>query len=161
MEDQISEFRIKVDGLAQLTKELKPYTQKGIGILAQIENYPLSKELEKAVDSLYLVKAWLGHISEMLKLEVNEDNALYSDFFPGGGYESGTYENSNHKEKINWIKGEISTLMGDFSQFYQIHDMEELSPFKKIGLFNHNTVLKHLIETSFFLDFELKRYNNE
>ena len=61
METQIKELRVKIDGLAQLTKELKPLRDCG---KKECEFCPKinSKEIEKAVDSLYLAKAWLGKV---------------------------------------------------------------------------------------------------
>ncbi len=64
MKEQIKELRVRVDGLAQLTKELRPWLQEGIGLMESIRLHSqgTTKEIEKAVDSLYLAKAWLGKV---------------------------------------------------------------------------------------------------
>jgi hypothetical protein len=63
MNNQIKELRIKIDGLAQLIKELKPI-EKSIrrqrGSLPATLKKVNSKEIEKSYDSLTLAKAWLG-----------------------------------------------------------------------------------------------------
>ena len=76
---EIKKLRIKIDGLAQLTKELKPNKSLDLILKNQEEsvedflyraereklfkNFSSSKEIEKVVDSLYLAKAWLGKIA--------------------------------------------------------------------------------------------------
>lgn len=59
MKDQIKELRVKIDGLAQLTKELKVLLGYSFD---KTEVYGNTKEIEKATDSLYLAKAWLGKV---------------------------------------------------------------------------------------------------
>lgn len=68
MKKQIKELRVKIDGLAQLTKKLKPYLQEGIGLMEaiRIHSQGTTKEIEKAIDSLYLAKAWLGKVLQEL-----------------------------------------------------------------------------------------------
>ena len=61
MIQQIKELRVKIDGLHQLTKELKPIemlkpTADHSGL------YYNSKEIEESVKSLLLAKAWLGKL---------------------------------------------------------------------------------------------------
>lgn len=69
MKEQIKELRVRIDGLSQLTKELKPIksfikvvniNSDGNIIAHQDANVENSKETEKATDNLYLAKAWLG-----------------------------------------------------------------------------------------------------
>lgn len=73
MEKKIKELRIKIDGLAQLTKELEEpvcYTHqeslKPRGNKGCVKIYRLfsshSREINKAVDDLFLAKAWLGKV---------------------------------------------------------------------------------------------------
>lgn len=78
MVQEIKNLRIKIDGLSQLIKELKPlnevkhiveYPDKSTIAYLQYQHYdgkPLnynSKEIEKAYDSLILAKAWLGKLA--------------------------------------------------------------------------------------------------
>lgn len=67
MIEQIKELRVKIDGYAQLTKELKPIGDShSMGMTEEEKKkfykYKNSKEIDKAVDSLYLGKAWLGKL---------------------------------------------------------------------------------------------------
>jgi hypothetical protein len=81
MIEQIKELIVKIEGLAQLTKELKPcaqlfttvrYANNTIVTFVHNEVFygkPLmynSIEIEKVVDSLYLSKSWLGKVLEEL-----------------------------------------------------------------------------------------------
>lgn len=72
MKEQIKELRVSIDGLAQLTKELKPIYIAGNRKESEgpnhIEKYCTrnSKEINKAYDSLILAKAWLGKILQEL-----------------------------------------------------------------------------------------------
>ena len=86
MKDKIKELRIRIDGLSQLVKELKPFQKWRLDIskipdgltleqhleIFNKENVDLSnsiepipnqyKELEKSYDSLILAKCWLGKV---------------------------------------------------------------------------------------------------
>jgi hypothetical protein len=64
MIEQVKELRIKIDDLAQLTKELNPINPKDNN-----GKFLHSKEIEKAVNSLYLAKAWLGNVLDELGAE--------------------------------------------------------------------------------------------
>jgi hypothetical protein len=59
----IKELRVKIDGLSQLTKELKVLLGHAFD---KPEVHGISKETEKAYDSLILAKAWLGKVLEEL-----------------------------------------------------------------------------------------------
>ena len=91
MKEQIKEFRIKLDGLAQLTKELAvgkklvidmatlpnkgdhfnpeewEYYFNTLGVQFNEFKYREYNEVAKAVDSLYLAKAWLGKVLQELQ----------------------------------------------------------------------------------------------
>jgi hypothetical protein len=89
MKEKIKELRIKLDGLAQLVKELKPFDTFRIDVTKIPDGWDLQefievfekhgysiedgtkgiepiqhyfKELEKSYDSLILAKAWLGKV---------------------------------------------------------------------------------------------------
>lgn len=84
MKEQVKELRVKIDGLAQLVKSLKPITidraanhEESSKYWKENPNYDLqpvftfddknlSKEASKAYDSLMLAKAWLGKVLEEL-----------------------------------------------------------------------------------------------
>jgi len=64
MKEQIKQLRVKLDGLAQLTKELKPIViREQLGLDGKYFNdYKNTVQIEKAYDSLILAKAWLGKV---------------------------------------------------------------------------------------------------
>ena len=58
MKEQVKELRIKIDGLAQLTKELKTIEYMDSTIPLEIN----SGEVNRSTNSLLLAKAWLGKV---------------------------------------------------------------------------------------------------
>jgi hypothetical protein len=60
MKDQIKELRVRIDGLSQLTQELKPINKNEE--FKAFPEYINSKEIEKTYNSLILAKAWLGKV---------------------------------------------------------------------------------------------------
>ena len=68
MKEQIKELRIKIDGLYQLTKELKPITGLeeqiviGSNIVWDKKAPRNSKQIEDAAHSLIYAKSWLGKV---------------------------------------------------------------------------------------------------
>lgn len=80
---QLKQLTVEIDGLAQLTKELKPVSsesdidirgnKKGEDLLKYLEDKKYfnvnSKEIEKAVDSLYLAKAWSEQLLSWLNIK--------------------------------------------------------------------------------------------
>jgi len=109
MISKIKELRVSIDGLAQLTKGLKP-----------LYKY---KEIEKAVDSLYLSKAWLGKVLSELGTEnpyksgykTKEDivptQDVDNDILKFSKFDDTKYANWNHIEKVDWLRQEIQKLI--------------------------------------------------
>ena len=187
MKEQIKELRIKTDGFAQLCKELKP-------ILVQEQNKPdyhkNSKEIEKAVDSLYLGKAWLGKLMG----ELGNENPY------GSGYKTKEdivptqdvakkedngdciypflitvkeYENKNHIEKVDWLRTEIESLVkeviaipvGETVRIIDIDgvlpEQQKFSAFSREFAIARTNCYTHLSEARFWLGFEMERIKNE
>jgi hypothetical protein len=88
MKEQIKELRVQIDGLAQLTKELKPIAisndlEKAFTdflVFGETEykvKFYNSKEINKAYDSLILAKAWLGKVlGELGETNITADVAV-------------------------------------------------------------------------------------
>lgn len=191
MKEQIKELRVKVDGLAQLTKELKPIGKPILKInfhdesfdevekiqqflkdwdsnpfsISVPESYPTEiiqlekfKEIEKAVDSLYLGKAWLGKLMG----ELGNENPY------GSGYKTkedivptqdvATLEVSlallNHVEKVDFLRSAIEEIVKEVKDI----PTKDLSREFAIARTNCYT---HLSEARFWLGFELERLKNE
>lgn len=125
MIEQIRNLRVKIDGLARLTKELTPVK------VAIIGGYKNSKEIEKAADSLYLAKAWLGKVLGELGEETpykNDGNRkTVADIEPTAdtaqmNLQSANYtfpdadhinwmDGKNHIERVDWLRQEIKTII--------------------------------------------------
>lgn len=167
MKTEIKNLRIQIDGLAQLTRELKPITHD-----TQFEWFKKpynenSKEIEKAVDSLYLAKAWLGKILGELGETtpyINDGNRkTIGDIEPTADQQWNLEKNEvwntayewskkSHIEKVDWLREEIKKIIDtttDFSETYP-----------EIGL-EQGFVYKYLSEARFWLGFELQRIREE
>lgn len=144
MSDQIKYYRVKLDGLTQLIKELKP-------LESGTEDYPFpmnSYEVENAYWCLMMSKAWLGIILEDHGGEITEDKKdLWGNFFGGK-----LWSERNHVEKIEYIKEEINSNFKDIKVL--IHS--------KPSQWTYVVSLEQrIMESIMWLDLELKRYKEE
>lgn len=161
MKEQIKELRVKIDGLAQLTKELKP-----INKYEGTRTHPFyinSKEIEKTVDSLYLAKAWLGKVLGELGSE-NPYGSGYKtkeDIVPTADVARQDvptpFDGSrNHIEKIDWLRQEVKKL-NDESLAIRREFREAKYEIQLYIAF----VIQYLTEARFWLGFELQRIKEE
>lgn len=167
MVNEIKNLRIEIDGLAKLTKELKPLEK---GYNADIGEFGKnSKEIEKAVDSLYLAKAWLGIMMKELgestpyandgKRKTVEDieftvDVATNETLAKGGIAVAEYvifphwESMNHVEKVDHIRELIKEIIDnttDFSEHIPYIELEQ------------GFVYKYLCEARFWLGWEFSR----
>lgn len=119
-----------------------------------------SKEINKAVDSLYLAKAWLGKMlgSKAVMSPYRNDGKrkVVSDIEDTAERFSGTIEikeDQTHIERVDAIRQEIKLLSGDFNSTVRID--QEMSKCLYAG-----NVRQHLSEARFWLGFELERIKN-
>lgn len=179
---QIKLLRVNIDGLAQLAKELKPIEvnmDDYIMSYSDLIEYPnlkqnlklTSKQIEKAVDSLYLAKAWLGKLlgefgeenpyksgyktkedieptADVAKVEPSADNFTFTKG-------ATNWELWNHIEKVDWLRQEIGKV---------IEEIKKLTlpgnPPRGVQLQVEN-VFTYLCEARFWLGFELERIKGE
>lgn len=151
MIQEIKNLRVKIDGLAQLTENVK-----------HDHIHPKnSKEIEKAVDNLYLAKAWLGKILRELGNEnpyksgykTKEDIEPTADVSSGEGLFKDDFEllwwknELNHIEKVDSLRTKIEDLIKNTSNFSDVYSSIEIE---------QSFVYKYLCEARFWLDFELQ-----
>ena len=181
MIEKIKALRVQIDGLAQLTKGLKPNDALWGDPKVAPENAAFkwimvnSKEINQAHDSLILAKAWLGKIlgelgnptpyqndgkrTDVNSIEPTADTAKFDVLTEKGeimpinkdGYHIGNFANLNHIEKVDWLRQEIQKLDTDFDNL-------------KITPINGETFVsfkQHLSEARFWLGFELQRIREE
>ena len=161
MENRVKELRVKIDGLSQLVKGLKPiskYTHNRKAANKQINVYLMinSDEINKAYDSLILAKAWLGKVLEELRT-TNPYGSGYKTKKDIVYKEELWFENqTSHIEKVDWLRKEIQAIFKQIekTQFYGIY-------FHKYEMGDNycNWFYKHLHEAGFWLGFELQRVN--
>jgi hypothetical protein len=202
MEREIKELRVKIDGLAQLTKELKPDSfykldlakipngftvNSWISVFKEseftlidsfnktdnnepiVESIPqIYREVEKATDSLYLAKAWLGkllgelgtatpYVNDGKRKEV-KDIEPTQDVHKGIPHllEKGNWNTEyNHIEKVDWLRTEIEKIIVDLTKWYT----HTPTPTREFAIARTNSYT-HLCEARFQLGFELERLKN-
>lgn len=164
MKTEIKNLRIQIDGLAQLTKELKP---KRIRMAVGDIGFSTT-ETDAAKTSLYLAKAWLGKMlgeigectpyfndgnrHSILDIEDTADKAVPNLLENMEVFCKKPWSEKSHIEKVDWIREEIKKIIdttADFSETYP-----------EIGL-EQGFVYKYLCEARFWLGFELERLRNE
>jgi hypothetical protein len=157
MKEQIKELRVKIDGLAQLTSVLQ-CNKEPFDITWQ------SQQVLKAIDSLYLAKAWLGKVLGELgeenpypkdgtrktvdDIEPTADKATERNVTEDGR----VYEQRTHIEKVNWLRQEIKNTVKALPDCQEYVD--------KI-IAEMTFAYKHLTEARFWLGFELERIKSE
>jgi hypothetical protein len=189
MIEQVKELRVNIDGLAQLTKELKPieldmndYIQSYSDLIEypnlKYENKKLnSKEIEKAVDSLYLAKTWLGKVFGKLgaenpyksgyktvkDIESTADVAKLNDFIttklPSDEnvnlIKIERWKNKNHIEKVDWLRTEIKKVANTVLELNSGKLNQKL--FSEYEEKLQWCSYQYLSEARFWLGFELQR----
>jgi hypothetical protein len=168
MKEQIKNLRIKIDGLAQLTKELKPVsTSKWVNPNEYYVYMDNSQEINKATDSLYLAKAWLGKVLGELGTEnpygsgykTKEDIVSTQDvcIIPEMSdiHQADKYNNGNHIEKVDCLRIEIQLLITE------LNEIQNLEQGPITGLLAWNFIYQHLCEARFWLGFEMERIKTE
>jgi hypothetical protein len=138
MKNQIKELRIEIDGLAQLTKELKPIFIEYIG---EREGYQdNSNEIKESHKSLLLAKCWLGKVLQELGeetpykndgnrktvddiepvadthtvLEQNKKENRFGKSVINLNNESVRWEELNHIEKVDFLRQEIKNIIDKY-----------------------------------------------
>jgi hypothetical protein len=179
MKNKVKELRIKIDGLAQLVKELKPleqvktttYSENGCSLTVMwntvLDGPPKkwnSQEINKSYDSLILAKAWLGKVLGELGEETpykNDGNRkTIEDIEPTAdtsnkwiSYEDWLFETKEitrtHIEKIDCLREEIKKINNQVKE--QLHFVES----ERMLLLER--VEQYLSEARFWLGFELQR----
>ena len=187
MIQQIKELRVRIDGLHQLTKELKPI--KGFDTSCYVEDLKSteigenlsvkavredinSQEIEDAAKSLLLAKAWLGKLLGELgsenpyssgKKEVKDIQPIAdtADRDVKAVYE-GSWNNESHIEKVDWLRSEIQSVVDELS-FRKGRTLNGINE----EWFNYNAwnatnvAYNHLCEAKFWLGFEFQRIKED
>ena len=186
MKEQIKELRVKIDGLAQLTKELKPIElnmDDYIMSYSDLIEYPNlkknlklhSKEIEKSYDNLILAKAWLGKVLG----ELGEDTPYKND----GKRKSvedieetadvaknltvnidGGWEEMSHIQRVDWLREEINVLVVkvyDLLTASQIIPEIKVKHSRQLLTMYFDSCFRYLSEARMWLGFELGRIRDE
>jgi hypothetical protein len=185
MKKEIKELRTKIDGLAQLTKELKPIWNTSLTLDensfvgsgeaeiflndATISKLINSKEIDNATQSLYMAKAWLGEllgfIGETTPYKNDGNRKTVEDIEPVAQehtgiphlLEKGNWNTDyNHIEKVDFLREEIKETIEQLDPLFSSIRGAVPRTFW-LGSFAE----KYLIEARFHLGFELQRCKEE
>lgn len=167
MKEQIKQLRVSIDGLAQLTKELKPMDCNSNN--PGLKNN--SPQIEKAYDSLILAKAWLGKMLGELGVdnpyksgyktkEDIEPTQDVSEVLCTTGLEgiatNKTWKELNHIEKVDCLRTEIEKIVNEIKSIART----DAQNFTKEFNISRTNCYNHLCEARFWLGFELERIKN-
>ena len=164
MEQEIKNLRVRIDGLKQLTDNLCPIKAKGDSTISKWN----TQEIEEAVKSLLLAKAWLGKVLGELGTEspYSSGKKTVEDIEPTAdkpsinqSWDFSTrdeinpkclpWEIWNHIEKVDWLRSEIQKII------------DELAILQIENKAFHNSIYQHLSEARFWLGFEFERIRNK
>ena len=162
MENQIKQFRVKVDGVNQLLQTMKPVPTK---VEAQTV-FVASDELLKTSEKLLFAKAWAGKLlaaigtptpyknegvrKTVADIEPTADVAKKVEDFPLVPDDAVDVASFNHIEKIDFLRGEIKA----FVEYVEKIDTKDKS--REFAIARTN-VYNYLCEASMWLGFELQR----
>lgn len=177
MKDTTKELRIKIDGLSQLVKELKPidalWGNNEVPEDAAFRHIMItSKAINKAADSLLLSKAWLGKVLAELGTEnpyksgytskddikPTADTANFKDKI--SIINEVNYLDMNHIEKVDFIRTEIEKCIQVIVDMDFTKSDANVLPTKERAIARINAY-SHLCEAKLWLGFELARIKNE
>lgn len=158
--EQIKELRVKIDGLAQLTKSVKFELNIAEDLQVPSGLFVNSQEILKAYDSLILAKAWLGKVLQELNESTpyaNDGNRkTVKDIEPTADTSDGSrdayfnvidWDKANYIEKVDWLRQEIQTVYKQWESMFLIKSkMSTVLSFEQ-----------HIQEARFWLGFELQR----
>ena len=160
IEDEVKELRVKIDGLSQLVKELKPDVITGTSNGKDFYYNP--PEVRNCYDSLIFAKAWLGKILA----ELGTINPYKSGYKTKEDIEP-TADVSNIDlnetvtmgliEKIDWLRTEIEKLV---ILIKDLNGTTESKPSREFAIARTNSY-NYLCEAKFWLGFELQRIKEE
>lgn len=167
MKEKVKELRVRIDGLGQLAK--------GLRVQASLGKYnpnPFnSKECEKATDSLFLAKAWLGKVlgalGEDSPYPKDGTRKTVKDIEPtadthnppkkGCSFEV-DWSSKSHIEKVDWLRQEISKVVKEVlilrKKVYENDWGYELQLYIAFAI-------QYLSEARFHLGFELERVRED
>lgn len=165
MVTEIKELRVKIDALAQLTKEML--------VVQGIDRYGIELkfqpvEIGETYKSLLLAKAWLGKVLGELgettpytndgqrktveEIEPVADNYLTQDRFKVPELiqvgNNKTFNDLNYIEKVDWLREEIKSLIEKVKEIINVFICDKIY---------YDNIVTHLTEARFWLGFELGR----
>lgn len=167
MQEKVKQLRLGIDGIAQLTKDLKPIKGVSDGMV-HLPNVN-SKEIDKAYDSLIFAKAWLGKVMGELGVaspyksgyKTKEDIEPTADVadkaLPNFLTLKGDFSELSHIEKVDYLRTAIDDLVKEVKELgTPIAGETTFTTTREFAIARTNSY-NHLCEARFWLGFELQR----
>ena len=182
MKQKVKKLRVQIDGLGRLCKGLNHGMRVNLSLRREEESMEdfvkrageeklgvslgeSSKQTEKATDSLFLAKAWLGKVLGALGTEspypkdgtrktIKDIEPTADQASKDGGinfYNKNMTEGFSHIEKVDWLRQEISKIINDVQPLWNIESLNIW------GVAAVENCFTHLSEARFHLGFELER----
>ena len=175
MIQEIKELRVKIDGLYNLTRDLKPYSMYGIKAIVKMDVPSFNSwEIEDAAKSLLLAKAWLGKLlgelgsenpyssgkKEVKDIEPTADTHWQKDWDNLYDVDGCKVVNLSHIQKVDWLRSEIQSVIDEVQLITDdVTHRVDRSNYRR-ALCVQNTY-KHLCEAKMWLGFEFARIKEE
>lgn len=175
MKQKVKELRVQIDGLGQLCKELEPL-DNCIILDDRIGINKNSIQINKATDSLFLAKAWLGKVLGELgeespypkdgtrktveDIEPTADQARVENESESLYYKKRAIAGMNHIEKVDWLRQSIQEIIKKGEEDIENSSVrEEYIQTSLIWYWFESK--KQLMVARFQLGFELERVRND
>lgn len=151
MKDQIKQLQSRLESCISFTGELKPnklyssFFTSEFRETGQLISGSNSKEIEKAVDSLFLAKCWVEKTLKEFESEEDLDKGFIKFIM-----DRNTWKSFDHYGKIDCIKSQIRECI-DINASIPVRN-------NRIVLSTGNNTYQHLNEARFWLEAEMDRY---
>lgn len=180
MLQEIKKIRVELDGLSQLTKNLKPISifKTCIPVILSEECFH-SYETRNSYDNLILAKAWLGkllgelgettpYVNDGNRKDVKDIEAaadVKGKELLDLGYKynhSQEYMSKNHIEKVDWLREEVGKVVEEVKSLFSTELTDRFNKVKWSGIqvLNiencYHNILTNLSEARFWFGFELQ-----
>lgn len=165
MQEKVKQLRLGIDGISQLVKDLKSTYNDTICKQECCKDIFISKQTEKAYDSLIFAKAWLGKVMGELGVDspyrsgykTKEDIEPTADVadkaLPNFLTLKGDFSELNYIEKVDYLRTAIDDLVKEVKN---LDSNLEVRLSREFAIARTNSY-NHLCEARFWLGFELQR----
>ena len=158
MKEKLTAFKTKINGIAELVKDLKIELNNSKELPTPTGIFCNTKEIIFANNSFRLAKAWIEKAIEESDSSIRNNGKIYlktKDLL----FEDGIYnykQDLSYIEKVEILKKATIQAVNDFNCIICGHCLKS-----EQGIYLEDIIKRHLIEATFWLDFDLKENKSE